>query len=98
MMSEKPVQTPRRESARSKRTGIAVTLLVMLFMTVPRASADSVTITYYTISGSDPDANHLSFGSFSNEVQNSLGPNGLPVLNTSTYGCTSNCIPSVFSL
>jgi hypothetical protein len=85
--------------ARSKRTAMAAMILVMLFIAVaPRASADSLTITYYTISGSDPDANHLSFGSFNNEVQNSLGPNGLPVLNTPAYGCTSNCISSVFSL
>lgn len=57
-----------------------------------------MTITYYTISGSDPDANNLSFGSFNNEVQNSLGPNGLPVLNTPAYGCTEDCISTAFSL
>ena len=84
---------------RSKRTAMAVTILVMLFIAVaPWASADSMSITYYTISPLDPDVNHLSFDSFNNEVQNSLGPNGLPILNTSAYGCTSNCISSVFSL
>ncbi|MGB6481889.1 MAG: PA14 domain-containing protein [Candidatus Acidiferrales bacterium] len=64
---------------------------VMFFATLPRASASSVTITYYTISSSDPDANHLAGGVFNNEVQNKLGPDGLPVLNTTAYGCTSDC-------
>ena len=45
------------------------------------ALADSVTIDYYTISATDPDANHLSGGVVNNEVQNLLGPDGLPVLN-----------------
>jgi fibro-slime domain-containing protein len=64
---------------------------VLLFAALPRASANSVTITYYTISSSDPDADHLSFGTVNNEVQNKLGPDGLPVLNTPAYGCTSGC-------
>jgi fibro-slime domain-containing protein len=55
------------------------------------AMAGSLTIEYYTISASDPDANHLSFGTVDNEVQNQLGPDGLPVLNTPAFGCTSNC-------
>jgi hypothetical protein len=97
-MSKKPVPTSR-ESARPKRAAIAVIALMMLFVpVVPRASADSLNITYFTISGSDPDANNLSFGSFNNEVQNSLGPNGLPVLNTPAYGCTSNCISSLLTV
>jgi len=48
-------------------------------------------VTYYTISESDPDMGHLAGGTYNNKVQNSLGPNGLPVLNTSTYGCSINC-------
>ncbi len=56
------------------------------------AQAQTLGITYYTISSSDPDANNLGIsGLLSNEVQNSLGINGLPLLNTAAYGCTSNC-------
>jgi hypothetical protein len=55
------------------------------------AQAQSLGITYYTIAASDPDANSLAFGVYNNEVQNALGPNGLPVLNLSQFGCTSNC-------
>lgn len=53
--------------------------------------ADSLSITYFTIGETDQDANHLASGLFTNEVQNTLGPNGLPILNTTTYGCTLNC-------
>ena len=31
-------------------------------------------------------------GPFSNEVQNTLGPHGLPILDTLAYGCVSNCL------
>jgi hypothetical protein len=55
------------------------------------AQAQSLGITYYTIAANDPDANSLAFGVYSNEVQNALGPNGLPVLNLPQFGCTSNC-------
>ncbi len=57
----------------------------------PAFADDSLTIQYFTISASDPDADHLSFGTVSNEVENLLGPDGLPVLNVPQYGCTSNC-------
>jgi fibro-slime domain-containing protein len=66
-------------------------LAVMLFLALPRAGANSVTITYYTIAWNDPDANNLAHGVYNNEVQNNLGPDGLPVLNTPAYGCTSGC-------
>ncbi len=69
----------------------AFVLGVLFFAALPRASANSVTITYYTIAWNDPDANNLAHGVFNNEVQNNLGPNGLPVLNTPAYGCTSGC-------
>lgn len=70
-------------------------LAVLVFAAVPRASANTLNITYFTISSSDPDANSLATGVFNNEVQNSLGPDGLPVLNTAAYGCTSNCYSPV---
>jgi hypothetical protein len=54
-------------------------------------AVDTVTITYFTIGSNDQDANHLGSGTVDNEVQNALGPNGLPVLNTTAFGCTSNC-------
>lgn len=54
-------------------------------------AANTATITYYAISETDKDANHLASGTFSNEVQARLGVNGLPVLNTAAYGCTTNC-------
>jgi hypothetical protein len=55
--------------------------------------AQSLDINYYTIASNDPDANNLAGGVFTNEVQNSLGPNGLPVLNIPQFGCVSNCYP-----
>jgi hypothetical protein len=60
-------------------------------LAVKPVMADTLTATYYTISSTDPDANHLGGGLVTNEVQQNLGPNGLPVLNTAAYGCVSNC-------
>jgi len=65
--------------------------LVSLMTPFASAYASSLTIDYYTIGETDKDANKLAGGVFNNEVQNALGPDGLPVLNTSTYGCLSNC-------
>src|ERR1017187_3002382 len=47
------------------------------------AHAQTLGITYYTIASSDPDANALCWGLSTNEVMNTLGPDGLPVLNPS---------------
>jgi hypothetical protein len=66
-------------------------LVLSLIASAKPASADSLSITYYTIAETDADANHLAGGLFTNEVQNTLGANGLPILNTTTYGCTSSC-------
>ncbi len=60
--------------------------------TAVAAHGNSISVDYYTIAETDKDANHLSFGNYNNEVQQQLGPDGLPVLNTAAYGCTSNCI------
>jgi hypothetical protein len=54
-------------------------------------AANTLTIDYFTIGSGDQDANHLGGGTVDNEVQQNLGPNGLPVLNTPAFGCTSNC-------
>ncbi len=72
---------------------LALGMLAALF--APLASqAQSLDITYYTIASNDPDANHLAFGTFTNEVENALGPDGLPVLNLMQYGCTTGCFSS----
>lgn len=60
-------------------------------VTAGAANASALSIDYFTIGEHDQDANHLAFGSVTNEVQNHLGPNGLPVLNTPAYGCVSGC-------
>ncbi len=75
------------------RHGVMALLLLAISFSaaVPRTFADTMHITYYTISSSDPDGGYLSFGSVNNEVQNALGPDGLPVLNTPAFGCTSDC-------
>jgi fibro-slime domain-containing protein len=70
-------------------------LAAALLLGAPRSHASSLTITYFTIAANDPDANHLAGGVFSNEVQNMLGPDGLPVLNTPAFGCVSGCYSPV---
>jgi hypothetical protein len=51
------------------------------------AHADNtLNITYFTISASDPDAGTLCCGVSDNEVQSLLGPDGMPVLNTGMTG------------
>jgi hypothetical protein len=55
------------------------------------AHASALTLDYYTIGENDLDANDLASGTFNNEVQATLGADGLPVLNTTQFGCTSNC-------
>jgi hypothetical protein len=76
----------------SRTLPVKLALLAAL-VTAPLAvaHASSLTLTYYTIAETDQDANHLAGGTFDNEVQNSLGADGLPVLNTAAYGCLSDC-------
>ena len=50
------------------------------------ASANSLSIEYFTIATNDPDVNHLGGGTVNNEVQNVPGPRGLPILNTPAFG------------
>jgi len=71
--------------------GTVIGLLVLALAPVTGAHANALSITYYTISPSDQDVNNLAFGTFNNEVQAQLGPNGLPVLNTAAFGCVSDC-------
>jgi hypothetical protein len=73
----------------------AIALVAGLFAAAKPAAADTLNITYLTIGETDQDANHLTGGLFSNEVQNTLGTNGLPVLNTAAFGCSSGCFSPV---
>ncbi len=52
----------------------------------------TLSVTYFTIAEHDQDMQDVINGPFSNEVQNTLGPHGLPILNTPAYGCVSNCL------
>lgn len=56
-----------------------------------RADPINLSVTYYTLTSGDPDTQGVVDGPVSNEVQAHLGPDGLPVLNTTAFGCTSNC-------
>jgi len=68
-----------------------VATVIALAPLVARADTITMSVTYYTISETDQDMNDLASGVFNNEVQKNLGPDGLPVLNTATFGCTTNC-------
>jgi len=65
--------------------------MLSAFLAPIAVQAQSLDIDYYTIASNDPDADNLAGGLFTNEVENALGPNGLPVLNIPQFGCTSNC-------
>jgi hypothetical protein len=65
--------------------------MLTAFVAPIAGQAQSLDINYYTIAANDPDADNLAGGLFTNEVQNALGPNNLPVLNIPQFGCTSNC-------
>jgi hypothetical protein len=69
----------------------AAVLTLSLMACAKSANADSLNITYFTIAETDKDANHLGFGTTTHEVQDHLGVNGLPILNTAAFGCLSNC-------
>lgn len=77
----------------SIRRELLTSLLLAVIGPAGIACGNTLNIDYYTIAASDQDANHLAGGNFDNEVQNALGPHGLPVLNTAAFGCTSNCFP-----
>ena len=67
-------------------------LAVLIAIAAPAAArAQTLTLSYFTIASSNPDANHLSGGTVTNEVQSTLGPDGLPVLNIAQFGCSTNC-------
>ncbi len=72
-------------------TAAAIGAAALMAAATPAHAANTATITYYTIGEQDQDANHLAGGNFDNEVQDALGPHGLPVLNTMAFGCTTDC-------
>ncbi len=65
--------------------------LIALLPVAARAGDITMAVTYFTIGESDQDMGHLGGGSPDNEVQNTLGLDGLPILNTTAFGCTSDC-------
>jgi hypothetical protein len=69
----------------------AIAIVLGSFISAKPVHAQTLSAVYYTIAETDKDANHLAGGVFNNEVQSTLGVDGLPILNTSTYGCSSNC-------
>jgi fibro-slime domain-containing protein len=73
---------------------VSTSAMAALFSSAAFADPITMSATYYTITEGDQDMNHLAGGVFNNEVQQNLGPNGLPILNTTQYGCTSNCFSS----
>jgi hypothetical protein len=73
------------------RVMAVLVLATSVFATVPPTFADTMNITYYTISSSDRDAGRLTIEWVNNEVQNALGPHGLPMLNTTAFDCVTNC-------
>jgi hypothetical protein len=75
----------------NRMTALAASALLATAAPFMEAHASALTITYFTISSSNPDADHLAGGTYTNEVQNGLGPNGLPLLNIPQFGCSSNC-------
>jgi fibro-slime domain-containing protein len=60
-------------------------IAVAAVLCVSTAYASSLSAFYYEVSTSDPDFGTQCCGLFTNMVQSTLGPNGLPVLNP-TYG------------
>ena len=70
--------------------------MLLILATAPAQAqlSTNLEINYYTIGQGDQDFGHLAGGHFSNEVMTTLGPNGLPVLNTAQYGCISSLLTS----
>lgn len=60
------------------------------------AHASTLSVTYYEVSNTDPSYGTLCCGTYDNEVLNTLGPNGLPQLN-SGYSGTMPSIQDVYN-
>jgi fibro-slime domain-containing protein len=71
---------------------ILLTLLAVVLAPLSSRADIIMSVTYYT-----DDTPLGGSGTVSNEVQNSLGVDGLPILNTAAYGCTSNCYTGSFN-
>jgi hypothetical protein len=70
---------------------LAMATLATILAPFAAGQAITMSVTYYTIAENDQDMGVLASGAFTNEVQSTLGPHGLPVLNTAAYGCASGC-------
>jgi fibro-slime domain-containing protein len=77
----------------SCRNVIQTLTAAVMVITPVAAHATSITMSaaYFTIAENDQDMNDLASGVFNNEVQSSIGPDNLPVLNTAAYGCITDC-------
>jgi hypothetical protein len=64
----------------------------MLALAPFAAAQVTLQVNYFTIAENDQDMQNVINGAFTNEAQNTLGPHGLPILNTTQYGCVSNCL------
>jgi len=73
---------------------LSAAMATMGFMSCAAHAQITMSATYYTIAESDQDMNKLAGGVFNNEVQSGLGADGLPILNTATFGCTTGCFGS----
>ena len=70
------------------RRWVAGVALAALAIGVSHAS--TLSATYFEISNSDPSYNTLCCGTYNNEVLNTLGPDGLPMLNPAYAGTKPN--------
>lgn len=86
------VPTPFQKPAFSRLKFTVFATVALLATSGARAAyISNLEMNYYTVAETDQDGNNLQGGTVSNEVQSQLGADGLPVLNTPTYGCSSNC-------
>ena len=63
---------------------------VLAFFVIGNSHANTLSATYFQISSSDPSYNTLCCGTYNNEVLNTLGPDGLPLLNPAYPGTMPN--------
>jgi hypothetical protein len=70
-----------------------IILLTAVAPTTNKAAASSLSVTYYTANGQDFGTGGPQWGTYTNEVQSTLGPDGLPVLNPAYTGYISDVSP-----
>ncbi|HTS71172.1 MAG TPA: PEP-CTERM sorting domain-containing protein [Terriglobia bacterium] len=65
-------------------------VLVLGLLAGANGFANSLSVTYFEISNSDPSYNKLCCGTYDNEVLPTLGPDGYPMLNPAYTGAWPN--------